>query len=162
MIERRIEALAVRVGKACLRRGVTLATAESCTAGGLAEAITAVSGSSAWFDRGFVTYSNESKEELLGVPRATLAAHGAVSEAVVHAMARGALERSRARVAIAITGIAGPTGATPGKPVGTVWFCWAVRDGRSQARRLQLAGGRRAVRRGSVAVALEGLAALLR
>lgn len=162
MIERRIEALARRVGEACRRREVTLATAESCTAGGLAEAITAVSGSSAWFDRGFVTYSNAAKEELLGVPRALLDAHGAVSEPVVHAMAQGALARSQARVAIAITGIAGPTGATPGKPVGTVWLCWAVRGGESQARRMQLAGDRRAVRRGSVAVALEGLAALLR
>ena len=106
--------------------GLQVATAESCTGGLVARALTETAGSSAWFDRGFVTYSNDAKAELLGVPAHDLAAHGAVSEPVARAMAEGALRRSRAQLALAITGVAGPTGGTPAKPVGTVCFGWAL------------------------------------
>jgi len=157
-----ITRLAKLVGEACVRRGVAVATAESCTGGGVAEAITRIPGSSAWFDRGLVTYSNEAKEALLGVAHATLAAHGAVSEEVARAMAAGALTRSEAGVSAAVTGIAGPGGAVPGKPVGLVWFAWAVRDGEAQARMFHLGGDRERIRRQSVAIALQGLIDLLR
>src|SRR5690554_6953072 len=111
--------LAERVGRALMRAGATLVTAESCTGGWVAQAVTAIAGSSAWFDRGFVTYSNAAKSEMLGVPEALIRDHGAVSEPVARAMAEGALAHSRARAAVAITGIAGPGGGTPEKPVGT-------------------------------------------
>jgi nicotinamide-nucleotide amidase len=127
-------------------RGWMVAAAESCTGGLIAAACTSVAGSSDWFERGFVTYSNAAKTELLGVPVATLAAHGAVSEEAVRAMAEGALVHSAAQLAIAVTGIAGPGGAVPGKPVGTVWVALARRGGTTEARRLQLAGDRAAVR----------------
>ncbi|MFM7704994.1 MAG: CinA family protein, partial [Rubrivivax sp.] len=112
---------------ALLERGWMLAAAESCTGGLLAAACTALAGSSHWFERGFVTYSNAAKEEALGVAQALLQAHGAVSEPVARAMAKGALARSQAHLALAVTGIAGPGGAVPGKPVGTVWLAWSVR-----------------------------------
>ena len=138
-------------------RGWTMATAESCTGGLIAAACTSVAGSSDWFERGFVTYSNAAKTELLGVPAATIAAHGAVSEATVRAMADGALARSAAQLAVAVTGIAGPGGAVPGKPVGTVWVALARRGGATEARRLQLDGDRAAVRAQTVAHALAWL-----
>ena len=153
--------LATRVGEACVRRGVDIATAESCTGGGVAEAITRIAGSSAWFDRGFVTYSNEAKEALLGVSHETLLAHGAVSEEAVREMAAGALKNSRARVSVAVTGIAGPGGAVPGKPVGLVWLAWGLRDGDIQARQFRFEGPRHEVRRQSVSIALQGLIDLL-
>lgn len=156
-----ITRLAARLAEACVRRGVVVATAESCTGGGAAEAITRIAGSSAWFDRGFVTYSYDAKEELLGISRTTLAAHGAVSEPVVREMAAGALKRGKARVSVAITGIAGPAGAVPGKPVGLVWFAWAARDGATQAREFHFKGDRLQVRRQAVAVAIQGLIDLL-
>lgn len=112
---------------ALLARRLTLAAAESCTGGLIAAACTALAGSSHWFERGFVTYSNDAKVELLGVAQELLQAHGAVSEEVARAMAQGALVRSRANIALAVTGIAGPGGAVPGKPVGTVWLAWSVR-----------------------------------
>lgn len=149
------------LGRAAKRRGVMIATAESCTGGGVAEAITRIPGSSAWFDRGFVTYSNAAKKRMLGVQQRTLDAHGAVSEAVARQMARGALRRSDAALAVAITGVAGPGGGSREKPVGLVWIAWA-REGEVRAERLMLRGGREAVRRGSVAAALAGLAAMLR
>ena len=162
MTEAHVTRLARRLGEACRRRGPLLvATAESCTGGGVAEAITRIAGSSAWFDRAFVTYANEAKTELLGVPSDSIARHGAVSEAVAVAMAEGALARSAARVAVAITGVAGPGGGSAGKPVGTVWFAWAARGQATQARRLQLGGGRAQVRRQAVAVALQGLVDLI-
>lgn len=157
MSERGITGLARRLGAACKRRGVMVATAESCTGGGVGEAITRIAGSSDWFDRGFVTYSNAAKEEMLGVSAAVLVAHGAVSEAVASEMAEGAIDRSGADVAVAITGIAGPGGGTPEKPVGLVWFAWAYRGGAAQCRRFVFEGDRDAVRRQSVAVALQGL-----
>ncbi len=126
MTQEHLEALAQELGAALLAKGWRLAGAESCTGGWAAQACTAIAGSSAWFERGFVTYSNEAKQELLGVRAETLAAHGAVSEATAREMAGGALAHSRAQCAYAITGIAGPAGGSPDKPVGTVWFAWAV------------------------------------
>jgi nicotinamide-nucleotide amidase len=136
------------------------ATAESCTGGWIAKALTDIAGSSQWFAEGFVTYSNEAKFHRLGVPRAVLKADGAVSEAVARAMARGALARSGAHVAVAVTGIAGPGGAMPGKPVGTVWMAWAVKRGRNtrvSADIKHFKGDRDTVRRKTVRAALAGI-----
>jgi nicotinamide-nucleotide amidase len=138
------------------------ATAESCTGGWIAKALTDIPGSSQWFAEGFVTYSNEAKTRRLGVPPRVLGADGAVSEAVARAMARGALVRSGAQVAVAVTGIAGPGGAVPGKPVGTVWMAWAARRGRGihvVAELKHFRGDREAVRRKTVRAALSGLLA---
>lgn len=138
-------------------RGWLLATAESCTGGMIAAACTALAGSSDWFDRGFVTYSNAAKSELLGVPAALIERHGAVSAEVASAMAEGALDHSHAALAVAVTGIAGPTGATPGKPVGTVWLAVARRGEAARAELLQLDGDRAAVRAQTVHHALARL-----
>ncbi len=147
----------------CRARGLTIATAESCTGGLVAGALTDIPGSSDVVERGFVTYSNEAKHEMLGVPRATLKKYGAVSRETAVAMARGALARSRADLAVAITGIAGPGGATPGKPVGLVHFAAAARDGRRIARAKRYGAiGRRRVRLKSVAEALAMLERLAR
>ncbi len=156
-----MELLAVQAGKALKAHGLVLATAESCTGGGVAQAITDVAGSSAWFDRGFVTYSNRSKQQLLDVSPATLLQHGAVSEATVREMVAGALQHSDAQVAVAVSGIAGPDGGTPDKPVGTVWFAWGIQDGTTLAQRHQLKGDRAAVRAQSVRIALQGIIDLL-
>ncbi len=153
--------LAKEVGAALKAHGMTLATAESCTGGGIAQALTDISGSSAWFERGFVTYANVAKVEMLGVRQATLEAHGAVSEATVREMAVGALQHSHADMALAVSGIAGPTGGTPEKPVGTVWFAWAARDGEVHARLHRLSGDRAAIRDQSVRIALRGALDLL-
>jgi nicotinamide-nucleotide amidase len=139
-------------------RGWRLATAESCTGGLIAAACTALAGSSDWFERGFVTYSNAAKTDLLGVAPALIEAHGAVSEAVARAMVQGALHRAPVHLAVAVTGIAGPGGAVPGKPVGTVWLGWG-RPGAIHTERLQLPGDRAAVRAGTVAAALQRLLA---
>lgn len=136
-----------------------LATAESCTGGLIAGACTDLAGSSNWFERGFVTYSNEAKSELLGVDAALIAQHGAVSEAVARAMAQGALAHSRARVALAVTGVAGPSGGSADKPVGTVWFAWCVQGTLTSEMRC-FAGDRAAVRAGAVQHALQRLLAL--
>jgi len=149
--------LAGLLGERLRAAGRMVATAESCTGGWVAKVVTDVAGSSRWFERGFVTYTNESKQELLGVPAEVLAAEGAVSAATVAAMARGALARSRAQLSCAISGIAGPGGATPDKPVGLVWFAWAVRGGTVRSERRVFAGDREAVRRQAVAYALRGL-----
>ena len=149
-------ALSTAVGHALQARGLLLATAESCTGGGVAQAVTDISGSSVWFERGFVTYSNGAKTSMLGVPAELIAAHGAVSEEVAAAMAEGTLAHSDAQVAVTTTGIAGPTGGVPGKPVGTVCFGWAM-DGRVQTQRLVFAGDRQAVREQAVLHALQGL-----
>lgn len=142
---------------ALLARGWRMTTAESCTGGLIAAACTELSGSSNWFDRGVVTYSNEAKTDLLGVPAALIAEHGAVSEEVARAMASGALSRSQAHIAVAVTGVAGPTGGSPDKPVGTVWLAWVAQDGRIQAQRHQFAGDRAAVRAATVQCALQGV-----
>jgi nicotinamide-nucleotide amidase len=150
-------ALAERLGEALCARGLTLATAESCTGGWAAMAATSVPGSSRWFERGFVAYSNTAKEEMLGVDAAILAAHGAVSEPAVHAMARGALDRSHAGASLAISGVAGPGGGSAAKPVGLVCLAFALRDGTSCARSVHLDGSRAQIRRAAVAFAFEGL-----
>jgi nicotinamide-nucleotide amidase len=152
-----LDTLSAAVGARLKAHGLLLATAESCTGGWVAQAVTSVSGSSEWFDRGFVTYSNEAKREMLGVHRETLDRHGAVSEETAREMAAGAIAASRARVALAITGVAGPTGGTPQKPVGMVCFAWVLPDGRVDAVTSRLDGDREAIRRQSVIFALEGL-----
>jgi len=146
--------LAERVGRALHARNLMIATAESCTGGWIAEAITMVPGSSAWFERGFVTYTYVSKREMVGVQGETLERHGAVSEEVVREMADGAIERSHAQVAVAVSGVAGPGGGSPEKPVGTVCFAWAVKDGQKRAETLHLGGDRESVRKQSVEHAL--------
>ncbi len=156
-----VEAEVLALADALRRRGWHLASAESCTGGLIAAACTAVAGSSDWFERGFVTYSNAAKAEMLGVDPGLITAHGAVSEAVALAMARGAVDRAGVELGVAVTGIAGPGGATPGKPVGTVWLALAVRaagtDIQARAERLQLAGNRSAVREQTVRQALQRL-----
>jgi nicotinamide-nucleotide amidase len=152
--------IAVRVGDHLRSSKRQIATAESCTGGWIGKVLTDVPGSSEWFETGFVTYGNGSKTSLLGVLPAEIAEHGAVSEAVVKAMALGALERTAADVVVAVSGIAGPDGGTPGKPVGTVWLAWAWRRGKSvhvQARRKLFKGDRESVRRKTVAGALTGV-----
>ncbi|BBI99160.1 hypothetical protein FGKAn22_08530 [Ferrigenium kumadai] len=156
-----MDILAAQVGGALKAHGLLLATAESCTGGGVAQAVTSVAGSSSWFDRGFVTYSNPSKQQMLGVSEATLRQYGAVSEAVVREMVAGALQHSGAQVALAVSGIAGPDGGTPGKPVGTVWFAWGVKQGATVARLQHLVGDRDEVRAQSVRIALQGVLDLL-
>ena len=157
MMDSEILALAAELGRRLTARGEFVATAESCTGGLVAGAITAIAGSSGWFDRGFVTYSNEAKVELLGLNPDTLEREGAVSEATAQAMATGAIGASRAILAVAVTGIAGPAGGTPAKPVGMVCFAWATRDGPTTAATHHFLGDRDAVRRASVIVALQGL-----
>ena len=154
-------ALAAAFGHRLVARDWKVVTAESCTGGLIAAALTETAGSSAWFERGFVTYSNEAKRAELAVPAALLRAHGAVSEPVAGAMAAGALIASRAQVAIAVTGIAGPTGAVPGKPVGTVCFGWAARGSPPVTMTRRFSGDRRAVRLATVAWALRGAWALV-
>ncbi len=149
--------IANRVGEQLKSQRLVLATAESCTGGWVAQAVTSVAGSSDWFDRGFVTYSNAAKREMLGVRDETLARHGAVSEETAREMAAGALAASRAHVALAITGIAGPAGGTPQKPVGTVCFAWARRGGATEATTRHFEGDREAVRRQSVMFGLQGV-----
>ena len=153
--------LARKAGETLERRDFMLVTCESCTGGWVAEAITMISGSSAWFDRGFVTYTNVSKREMLGVRAATLERHGAVSEPVVREMALGALEASHAQIAVAVSGTAGPGGGTPQKPVGTVCLAWCMKDGEPRSEQLHFDGDREAVRRQSVIRALEGLIGML-
>lgn len=161
MTEDDVTALARALGRKCLKKRVVVATAESCTGGGVATAITRISGSAKWFDRGFVTYSNDAKREMLGVSQACLRRHGAVSEEVAREMALGALHHSPADICVAITGIAGPTGGSRAKPAGTVWFAWASRDGFVQSRGFRFPGNRVEVRLASVYVALQGLTDLL-
>lgn len=156
-----LDALAAAVGARLKAAGLVLASAESCTGGWVAQAMTSVSGSSEWFDRGFVTYSNAAKQEMLDVRDETLARHGAVSEETAREMALGALACSRAGVSLAVTGVAGPTGGTAAKPVGMVCFAWARRGGAVQSEARRFAGDREQVRRESVIVALQGLIARL-
>jgi len=157
-----MDILAAQVGGALKSHGLKLATAESCTGGGVAYAITDVAGSSAWFERGFVTYSNLAKQQMLGVSEAILIQHGAVSEATVREMVAGALTNSAAQVALAVSGIAGPEGGTPDKPVGTVWFAWGIKHGATHAQRHQINGNRAEVRAQSVHIALQGVLDLLK
>ena len=152
-----MEMLAAQVGEMLKSHGLMLAAAESCTGGGVAQAITEIPGSSDWFERGFVTYANASKVEMLGVREETLRQHGAVSEATVREMAEGALRHSHAHISLAVSGIAGPAGGTPEKPVGTVFFAWSVRGDATHARKHFLTGNRAEIRAQSVRIALQGL-----
>lgn len=153
--------LAGHVGDALKARSLVLCTAESCTGGWISQAVTMVPGSSKWFDRGFVTYTNEAKQEMLGIAAETLKKHGAVSEPVVIEMVRGALLHSRAQVAVAVSGVAGPTGGSAKKPVGTVCLAW-TRDGADPvAQTLHFPGDRDRVRRQTVVAALEGLVRMI-
>ena len=154
-------ALGEQVGAALKNTKLVLTTAESCTGGWIGEVVTMIAGSSAWYDRGFITYTNAAKQQMLGVSGATLAQHGAVSEAVVREMVSGALQHSAAQVALAVSGIAGPDGGTSDKPVGTVWFAWGIKQGETQALRYQLSGGRSDVRTKAVKLALQGVLDLL-
>lgn len=153
--------LAHLVGQKLHARGWMLASAESCTGGWVAQVVTAIPGSSAWFDRGFVTYSNQSKQDMLGVTHATLEAHGAVSEETVKEMASGAVTHSQAHIGVALSGIAGPGGGTPKKPVGTVCIGWATLDGEALSTTCRLSGDREEIRSRAVAAALRGLIELL-
>ncbi|MFZ1548579.1 MAG: CinA family protein [Candidatus Nitrotoga sp.] len=156
-----IENMAVQMGSALKSHGLILATAESCTGGAVASAVTDISGSSEWFERGFITYSNEAKREMLDVAQETLTRYGAVSEAVVREMVAGALQHSHAQVALAVSGIAGPTGGMPDKPVGTVWFAWGIEGRQCVVRLHHLSGNRAEIRMQSVCIALKGVLELL-
>ncbi|MBL8491987.1 MAG: nicotinamide-nucleotide amidohydrolase family protein [Rhodocyclaceae bacterium] len=153
--------LSRRVGEALLAHSLNLATAESCTGGWVAQVVTHTAGSSAWFERGFVTYANDAKVEMLGVAPATLERCGAVSEETAAEMATGALAYSKAMISLAITGIAGPSGGSPDKPVGTVCFAWSRRNGAPETDRRVFGGDREAVRQQAVEFALAGLLARL-
>ena len=155
-----LDAILTDISNQLLARGEMLATAESCTGGLIAAACTDLAGSSQWFERGFVTYSNAAKTELLGVDAALIDQHGAVSDPVARAMAEGAITRSRAQASVAVTGVAGPTGGSAEKPVGTVWLAWHV-DGRTHSELRHFAGDRTAVRMATVQHALARLARLL-
>ena len=149
--------LSESLGAALVRHRARLACAESCTGGWVAAVVTATAGSSNWFERGFVTYSDAAKQEMLSVPKATIATHGAVSEETARAMAAGALAHSQAQVALAITGIAGPGGGSPGKPVGTVCFSWCMGAEDSSSETRLFPGDRETVRRSALIHALSGL-----
>ena len=157
MLDAELLELAAQAGARLQARGLVLASAESCTGGLIAGAITAIAGSSGWFDRGFVTYSDGAKQEMLGVPAAVLACYGAVSEAVARAMAEGALAKCAADLAVAVTGIAGPGGGTAAKPVGMVCFGWALRGRPTAVGTMQFPGDRAAIRALTVRHALEGI-----
>jgi nicotinamide-nucleotide amidase len=155
-----LTSLATLVGARLREKGALLVTAESCTGGWVAQAVTAIAGSSEWFERGFVAYSNAAKEELLGVRSGTLDRHGAVSEETARELALGALQHSKGTISVAVTGIAGPSGGTPAKPVGMVCFAWATKDGILSESR-HFGGDRESVRRQSVVRALQGVLEVL-
>ncbi|MCX7174799.1 MAG: nicotinamide-nucleotide amidase [Proteobacteria bacterium] len=156
-----MQALSIAVGTALASRKLRLACAESCTGGWVSELVTETAGSSEWFERGFVTYSNAAKQEMLGVRQETLESHGAVSEETACEMALGALAHSHAQIALAVSGIAGPGGGSPGKPVGTVCFAWCRDQTSVVSETRYFSGGRQAVRRQAVITALQGLLSLL-
>lgn len=149
--------LAEEVGAALKERQLMLATAESCTGGWAGEVVTSTPGSSHWYDRGFITYTNDAKREMLGVSPQTLLQYGAVSEQTVREMAAGALKRSHAQIAVAISGVAGPGGATPDKPVGTICLAWGMADGTISSETLHFSGDRQQVRGEAVKAALQGV-----
>ena len=153
--------LAIELGDRLRARGWMLATAESCTGGWVGQLVTAIPGSSQWYERGFITYANAAKVEMLGVPEAALATYGAVSEETAAAMAAGALANSHAQAALAISGIAGPGGGTPQKPVGLVCYGWALADGTVMSSTCRLDGDREEIRSRAVAAALRGLIELI-
>ena len=148
---------AQKLADTLIKQKLMAVTAESCTGGGIAQALTEIPGSSRWFERGFVSYSNDAKQDLLGVAAATLDAHGAVSEETALEMARGAISRSRGHISVAVTGIAGPDGGSKQKPVGTVWIAWGQKLGYAEARCFHFEGDRHAVRQQTILAAIEGL-----
>lgn len=148
--------IAYQLGEVLCQKNAKLTTAESCTGGGISEAITAISGSSQWFEFGFVTYANSAKQQLLGVSKETLDQYGAVSEQVVKEMAQGAIQQSKADYAVAVSGIAGPDGGTVEKPVGTVWVCWQTPE-QIWTHKLKLSGDRQAVRTAAIKKSLQQL-----
>lgn len=152
--------LTLKLSEALIRKGWTLSTAESCTGGGLAYAITGVGGSSSWFEQGFVTYSNQAKMDQLNVSKKLLDNYGAVSGQAVLAMAKGAMQNASADISVAISGIAGPSGGTEDKPVGTVWIAWAT-QATNYNQRYQFTGDRKTIREGAISAALKGLIALV-
>ncbi|MGB8857474.1 MAG: CinA family protein [Burkholderiales bacterium] len=152
-----LDQLAAEVGAKLKEHGWLLATAESCTGGGIGEAITRIAGSSHWFDRGFITYSNHAKQEMLGVSPQTILQFGAVSEETVREMVRGAIEHSRANIAVAVSGVAGPDGGSPQKPVGTICIAWMSRDSAPLAKTFHFDGARNEVRRQAIVAALTKL-----
>ncbi|MFT0212382.1 CinA family protein [Pseudomonas sp. F1_0610] len=156
----KLSLLAERLGQALVAKKAVIATAESCTGGGIGEAITRVSGSSAWFEAGFITYSNKQKIAMLGVAEKLFSQVGAVSQAVVEAMALGALKKSKADYAIAVSGVAGPTGGTEDKPVGTVWLAWACSE-KNVSLKMHYSGDRQSIRAQTIETALAGVLALL-
>ena len=156
-----LAARALALGPLLVSKRRMLATAESCTGGWIAQTVTAIAGSSEWFDRGFVTYSNQAKMDMLGVAEQTLDVHGAVSGETAAEMAAGACARAGVELAVAVTGVAGPGGGSAAKPVGTVWFGWCLDGGVPMTRQHCFDGDRESVRRQTVAVALDGLLALL-
>jgi nicotinamide-nucleotide amidase len=156
-----LQQLAAELGEKLRARGWMLAAAESCTGGWVGQLLTSLPGSSQWYERGFITYANAAKVEMLGVPEATLSTHGAVSEATASAMAAGALAHSHAQATLAISGIAGPSGGTPQKPVGLVCYGWALADGTVMSSTCRLDGDREEIRSRAVAAALRGLIDLI-
>ncbi|OQX36234.1 MAG: damage-inducible protein CinA [Oceanospirillales bacterium LUC14_002_19_P2] len=160
-MQQEIEDLAQQLGQVLLAKGWRVATAESCTGGWVAEAITSVAGSSAWFGYGYVSYANEAKQQMLGVKAETLAQKGAVSEAVVTEMADGARRNAGAEFSVAISGIAGPEGGSPEKPVGTVWFAWSQDGQPTEAQLGHFSGDRFSIRQQAVVTALSGLLRLI-
>lgn len=159
---KQLNRLALVLGECLIANKLFLATAESCTGGGIAYYITQIPGSSAWFERGFITYSNQAKEDLLGVSKLILKKYGAVSEATAQAMAKGALKNSLAQISIAVTGIAGPDGGTAKKPVGTVWFSWASTYFKTQTHCVHFKGTRQKIREQCIAYALRELIKLIK
>ena len=157
-----IELLAREVGDTLLQNHLVITTVESCTGGWVAEAITSIAGSSSWFERGFVTYSNEAKQELVGVRKETLLQYGAVSREVAREMSLGGIDASHADLAVAVTGIAGPDGGTLQKPVGTVWVAWGDRSGKVSEELFQFDGDRESVRRSTVEQSLVGILEFLK
>ena len=156
-MDSKLNTLALELGNQLSGRNWRIVTAESCTGGWIAQSITAIAGSSGWFDRGFVTYSNEAKQDMLGVSASTLREHGAVSKACVRELALGALTRSRAQLAVAVSGIAGPGGGSADKPVGTVFIAWARGDRPVRVLECHFTGERESIRRQTVETALQGL-----
>ncbi len=152
-----LEHAARQLADTLLKQQIMAVTAESCTGGGIAQLLTEIPGSSRWFERGFVSYSNQAKQEMLGVSAATLDVHGAVSEDTALEMARGAIRHSRGHVSVAVTGIAGPDGGSPEKPIGTVWIAWGQKLGYAEALCFHFDGDRHAVRQQTILAAIQGL-----
>jgi nicotinamide-nucleotide amidase len=159
--DQKLEKLAKELGEILIQRGFMLVSAESCTGGWIGQSVTSIPGSSNWYERGFITYSNNSKSEMLGVSHRSLEKYGAVSEQIATEMAAGAISSSHAQISVAVTGIAGPGGAMEGKPVGKICHSWAIKDGLARTSVCFLEGDRESIRKQAVAIALQGTIDLL-